>query len=84
MGASRLSPDHPGEILLDQFLLPHQESMAQLARALDEPLSRIQELVSGRGRITEAMAMKLAHHYGVAAKFWLNLQVRFDHRASLC
>jgi len=84
MRTPSLSPDHPGEILLDQFLLPHQESMARLARALDEPIGHIQELISGRGHITEAMAMKLAHHYGVAANFWLNLQVRFDHRASIC
>ncbi len=82
MGSRGLASNHPGEVLLDQFLLPHQESMAQLARALDEPIGRIQELISGRGRITEAMAMKLAHHYGVAANYWLNLQVRFDHRAA--
>ena len=84
MGARGLNSNHPGEILLDQFLLPNQESMAHLARALDEPISCILELINGQGRITESMAMKLAHHYGVAANYWLNLQVRFDHRAALC
>ncbi|MFH1034146.1 MAG: HigA family addiction module antitoxin [Pseudomonadota bacterium] len=84
MSARRLNSSHPGEVLVDQFLLPHQESMAQLARALDEPIDRIQELISGQGRITEAMAMKLAHHYDVAANFWLGLQVAFDHQGAAC
>jgi addiction module HigA family antidote len=84
MGARGLNSNHPGEILLDHFLLPHQESMAQLARALGEPVGCIQALISGQARITESMAMKLAHHYGVAANYWLNLQVAFDHRAAPC
>lgn len=81
MKTTPASFNHPGQVLLDQFLVPRGESVAKLAGLINEPVARLLEIISGRGSITDQLALKLAQHYGVAATFWLKLQARHDHQA---
>ena len=69
---------HPGEMLRSEFLEPMNLSQAELARALDIPQNRINELVRGKRGITPETALLLADYFGNSAEFWMNLQSAHD------
>jgi len=69
---------HPGEVLLEEFLLPMEISQYKLAKDLKVPQTRISEIVKGKRRITADTALRLSKYFGTSAKFWLGLQDDFD------
>jgi addiction module HigA family antidote len=73
-----MPPVHPGEILLEEFLTPLGVSQYQLAKAVDVPARRINEIVHGQRRITADTALRLSRYFGTSERFWLNLQSRYD------
>jgi addiction module HigA family antidote len=73
-----MPPVHPGEILLTEFLEPLGVSQYQLAKAVDVPARRINEIVHGQRRITADTALRLARYFGTSERFWMNLQARYD------
>lgn len=73
-----LTPIHPGEILVEEFLEPLQVSQNRLAVAIGVPPRRINEIVHGKRRITADTALRLARYFGTTDRFWLNLQTRYD------
>lgn len=76
--SEQLDPIHPGSILLEEFLKPLEMSQNQLARLLNIPASRLNEIVKGKRAITSDTALRLARYFGTSAEFWLNLQQRYD------
>ncbi len=75
---ARLKNIHPGEILLQEFLIPLQVSAYRLSKDIDIPQTRISEIIHGNRRITADTALRLAKYFGNSAKFWLGLQDDFD------
>ena len=73
-----LTPIHPGEILMEEFLEPLQVSQNRLAVAIGVPPRRINEIVHGKRRITADTALRLARYFGTTDRFWLNLQTYYD------
>ncbi len=73
-----MPPVHPGEILLTEFLEPLGVSQYQLAKAVDVPARRINEVVHGQRRISADTALRLARYFGTSERFWMNLQARYD------
>jgi len=73
-----MAPVHPGEILLEEFLVPLGVSQYQLAKAVDVPARRINEIVHGQRRISADTALRLARYFGTSELFWINLQTRYD------
>jgi addiction module HigA family antidote len=73
-----MAPVHPGEILLEEFLRPLGVSQYQLAKAVDVPARRINEIVHGQRRISADTALRLARYFGTSERFWINLQARYD------
>ena len=73
-----ITPIHPGEVLMDEFLEPLKISQNRLAVAIGVPPRRINEIVHGKRRITADTALRLARYFGTTDRFWLNLQTRFD------
>ncbi len=69
---------HPGEILLQDFLVPFGISYYKLAKNFHIPQTRISEMVKGKRRITADTAMRLSKYFGNSAKFWLGIQDDFD------
>jgi addiction module HigA family antidote len=69
---------HPGQILLEEFLEPLRLTQAELARALEIPLNRVNELVRGKRGITPETAFMLAEYFGNSPEFWMNLQTTHD------
>lgn len=78
MTAKRLPNVHPGEILLEEFLKPLDLSQNALARAIDVPPRRINEIVLGKRGITADTAVRLARAFGTTERFWLGLQADYD------
>jgi addiction module HigA family antidote len=74
----RLTPVHPGEILLEEFLLPLGLTQYRLAKSLSVPPRRINEIVHGTRAITADTALRLARFFGTSERFWLNLQTAYD------
>jgi addiction module HigA family antidote len=69
---------HPGEILLEDFLKPMGISQYALAKAIEVPPRRINEIVHGLRGITADTALRLAAFFGTDAQSWLNLQTHYD------
>lgn len=69
---------HPGEVLLEEFLIPLQISQYKLAKDLLIPQTRVSEIVKGRRRISADTALRLSKYFGTSAKFWLGLQDDYD------
>jgi len=78
MGRKKLTPIHPGEILLEEFLKPLGLSQYRIARDLSVPPRRINEIMHGKRGITADTALRLGRYFGTSARFWLNLQARYD------
>ena len=74
----RLPPVHPGEILRHEFLVPLNISQYRLARDINVPPRRINEIVHGKRSITADTALRLARYFGSSERLWLNLQTRYD------
>lgn len=74
----KLKNIHPGEILLEEFLVPLDISAYRLAKDLKIPQTRISEITKGNRRITADTALRLSLYFGNSAKFWLGLQDDFD------
>lgn len=69
---------HPGEVLLEEFLLPLSISQNALARAIGVPPRRINEIVLGKRAITADTALRLAKSFGTSESFWMGLQADYD------
>ena len=75
-------PSHPGEILLEDFLKPLGVTQVSLAKHLDVPVQRINELIRGKRGVTPETAWLLAGALGTTPEFWVNLQTQHDLAAS--
>jgi addiction module HigA family antidote len=80
MKTNKLAPIHPGEILLEEFIKPHGLSQNALARALNVPPRRINEIVLEKRGITADTALRLARYFGTTAELWTGLQADYDLR----
>ena len=77
-----LSPIHPGEILLEDFMKPMGLSQYRLAKDMGVTPIRISQIVNGKRAITVDTALRLARYFGTSAAVWLRLQVRHDLEAA--
>ena len=69
---------HPGEVLLEEFLKPMELSQNLLAREIDVPPRRINEIVLAKRGITADTAIRLARRFGTSEQFWMALQADYD------
>jgi addiction module HigA family antidote len=74
----RIPITHPGEILLEEFLLPMNISQYRLAKDIHVPARRINEIVHGERSITPDTALRLSRFFGMSERFWINLQTNYD------
>lgn len=74
----KLKPITPGEILLMEFLKPLGLSQSRLARDLNVPARRVNDIVQGRRAITPDTALRLGVYFRMTPEFWINLQSHYD------
>jgi len=75
---AKLKNIHPGEVLLEEFLVPMNLSQNALARAIVVPPRRINEIVLGKRAITADTALRLARYFGTSEQLWMGLQADYD------
>ena len=81
-------PVHPGEVLLEEFIIPKKLSQVDLAKKLNVPVQRINTLINGKRDMTPETAILLARFLKTTPEFWMNLQIQRDlaiaqHRMAL-
>jgi len=76
--SERLDPVHPGDVLLDDFLVPMKLSQLRLATETGLPVSRINAIVRGNRAITADTALRLGRFFGIDPRVWLGLQMQYD------
>jgi len=69
---------HPGEVLLEEFLMPMEISQNALARAIAVPPRWINEIVLGKRAISADTALRFARYFGTSEQFWMGLQADYD------
>ncbi len=74
----KLKNIHPGEILLEEFLIPLGISAYRLSKDISIPQTRISEIIKGNRRITADTALRFSKYFGNSAKFWLGIQDDYD------
>lgn len=75
---AKREPTHPGEMLVEEFLVPMGLTQRELANAIHVPYQRVNEIVNRRRGITPSTALRLAKFFGMSEDFWMNLQLRWD------
>jgi addiction module HigA family antidote len=78
MSKEKLSPVHPGEVLLEEFLKPMGLSQSRLALNVGVHPRRINEIVLGKRSVTADTALRLARYFGTSPQFWMGLQSDYD------
>jgi antitoxin HigA-1 len=74
----KLSPIHPGEVLLEEFIKPMNLSQNRLAIDIGVDARRINEIVLGKRAITADTALRLSRFFGNSPQFWMGLQTQYD------
>ena len=72
------APTHPGEILKTEFLDPMGISQYRIAKAIDVPARRINEIVHGKRAFTADTALRLSRALGLSDMFFINMQAHYD------
>jgi antitoxin HigA-1 len=78
MTAKTMEPIQSGKILWEEFLKPLNVTQYRLAKDINVPARRINEIVHGKRSITADTALRLSQYFGLSERFWLNLQSRYD------
>ena len=68
------------EILREEFMEPLGISAYRLAQAINVPLSRVQDILDDRRKITADTSLRLAKFFGVSDRYFLDLQNDIDIR----
>jgi len=71
-------PTAPGEIILEEFLVPMGITQQAFATALGVSRARVNEILNGRRAVTPDTALRLQKVLGMDAQFWLGLQLMRD------
>lgn len=71
-------PTLPGEVLLEEFLVPMELSQSTLAKHIDVDYKVINRIVNGHSSLTPDIALRLSKAFGTTSEFWLNLQQKID------
>ncbi len=68
------------EILAEEFMLPLGISAYKLAKDINVPVSRIQDILHDRRRVSADTSIRLGKYFGVSSRYFLNLQDDIDVR----
>jgi addiction module HigA family antidote len=75
---SKLDPVTPGELLMEEFLIPMGLSQYRLAKEIDVPAQRISEIVAAKRAITADTDLRLCRFFGLSSGYWLRAQAAHD------
>jgi len=73
-------PLHPGEVLMEDYLVPAGISQTRLALNMRVSPQKINDIVNGKRAVTADTAIRLGLATGTTPEFWLSLQMDYDLR----
>jgi addiction module HigA family antidote len=65
-------------MLREEFLIPMNMTQRELAKAIQVPYQRVNEIVRRRRGVSPSTALRFAKYFGTSAGYWMNLQLRWD------
>ena len=77
---NRIETPKISEILYEEFMEPLGISAYKLAKDIDVPVSRIQEILHDRRKITVDTSLRLARYFGVSDRYFIDMQIDIDIR----
>ena len=78
MKKNMIPPIHPGEILLEEFIDPMGISQYRLAKDINVPAVRINDIILGKRGISADTALRLAKFFGMSVEFWTGIQSEYE------
>lgn len=75
---AEFKPVTPGELLLEEFLVPLGITKYRLAKEIGVPAQRIGDIVAGKRAITADTDLRLCRFFGLSKGYWLRTQVARD------
>ena len=69
-----------GEILQEEFMEPMNISAYKLAQEIHVPVSRVQDILHDRRKVTTDTSLRLAKYFGVSDRYFLDMQNDIDIR----
>lgn len=76
-------PLHPGEVLMDYFMVPLGISLQRLSAETNLSVDDISSLLAGQSNITDRIAIALARTFSTNVSFWHRLQDKYDRQRPL-
>ena len=76
------NPFHPGEMLLEEYLLPASITQTAFAKRIGWTRARLNEFIKGKRGVTADAALDLAEVLGTSPRLWMNLQATYDLAAA--
>ena len=67
-----------GKVLKDEFMEPFGLSAYRVAQEIHVPVSRIQDILHDRRKITADTSLRLGRFFGVSAQYFLDIQNAAD------
>ncbi len=83
MSSRKMSPLHPGTVLVEEYLNPMKITEKRVAEDIDIPAWRISEIIAGKRSITAETALRLARYFSTPPQFWFGLQMDYDLKVAL-
>lgn len=74
----RIPNIYPGEILLEDFLIPMGITAYKLSKETHIDQTRISEIIRGKRGITADTALRFSKYFGNSPEFWINIQNHYD------
>jgi addiction module HigA family antidote len=78
MTMRKFKPVTPGELLLEEYLIPMEISQYRLAKEIGVPAQRIGDIVAGKRAITADTDLRLCRFFGLSNGYWLRAQAAYD------
>lgn len=78
MVAGHANSEHPGTVLATEFLEPLGISQYRIAKTVNVPPRRINEIVQGKRSISTDTALRLSRALGLPERYWVDLQASYD------
>jgi antitoxin HigA-1 len=78
METNKLQAIHPGEVLLEEFLIPLGLTSEQLALGIKVDSQIIKAIIEKKQPITADLALRLSRYFKMSPQFWLGLQLDYD------
>ena len=78
MSEDYFAPVHPGEVLQEEFLRELGISQNKLAKDLNIPPQRVNQIILKKRSVSVDTALRLSRYFGTTPNFWLQLQEMYE------